>query len=59
MNVVHKLVIVDKLDQVLVADRENGRLLAYRLQNMEFLWSMNVPDLGGTIYSVDVNSSGR
>ena len=58
MNVVHKLVIVEKLDQLLVADRENGRLLAYRLHNMELLWSMRLPDLGGTIYSVDVNSSG-
>ena len=55
---VHKLVIVEKLDQLLVADRENGRVLAYRLHNMELLWSMRLPDLGGTVYSLDVNNSG-
>ena len=55
---VHKVVIVDKLDQLLVADRENGRILAYRLQDMNLLWSMRLPDLGRTVYSIDVNSSG-
>lgn len=55
---VHKLVIVEKLDQLLVADRENGRVIAYRLHDMGLLWSMTLPDLGGTVYSIDVNSSG-
>ena len=55
---VHKVVIVEKLDQLLVADRENGRVLAYRLHDMGFLWSMKLPDLGGTVYSIDVNSTG-
>jgi len=58
INVVHKLVIVGKLDQLLVADRENGRVLAYRLQDMSLLWSMVLPDLGRTVYSIDVNNSG-
>ena len=55
---VHKLVIVEKLDQLLVADRENGRVLAYRLYDMGLLWSMKLPDLGNTVYSIDVNNSG-
>lgn len=58
MRVVHKLVIVEKLDQLLVADRENGRVLAYRLYDMGLLWSMKLPDLGNTVYSIDVNNSG-
>ena len=56
---VHKLVIVEKLDQLLVADRENGRVLAYRLHDMNQLWSMRLPDLNGTVYSIDVNNSGK
>ncbi|XP_065910976.1 peptidyl-glycine alpha-amidating monooxygenase A-like isoform X3 [Dysidea avara] len=57
LNVVHKLVIVEKLDQLLVADRENGRIIAYRLQDLRLLWSMVLPELGGKVYSIDVDSS--
>ena len=59
LNVVHKLVIVQELDQLLVADRENGRIIAYRLQDLQLLWSMMLPELGGKVYSIDVNSSGN
>jgi len=60
LNVVHKLVIMNKLDQILVADRENGRILAYRLQDLHLLWSMVLPELsGGSVYSIDVNCSGN
>lgn len=50
---------MQKLDQLLVADRENGRIVAYRLQDLQLLWSMMLPELGGKVYSLDVNSSGN